>query len=240
MRIMRLDYVLANMGYGSRKDVKKIIKNGEVTIDKIICKDCSFKVNLSNSIVEVNGKKVEYKEYIYLMMNKPKGIISATFDNYHKTVVDILPDKFKNFDVFPVGRLDIDTEGLLILTNDGKLSYELLSPKKHVTKKYFAMVEGEINNEDIFRFKEGVILNDGYKTLPADLKILKNGIISEIEVLIHEGKFHQVKRMVKSIGKHVIYLKRVKMGGLELDKKLKLGEVKELSNIEVELLQKNM
>jgi len=154
-----------------------------------------------------------------------------------KTVVDILPDEFRHFDLFPAGRLDIDTEGLLLMTNDGQLAHELLSPKKHVPKKYYALIAGNVTEEDKRKFSEGVVLDDGYKTLPADMTILRSGERSEVELVICEGKFHQVKRMFEAVGKKVKYLRRIEMGGLKLDESLEPGECRELTEEELRLLK---
>lgn len=232
----RIDKVLANLGYGSRKDIKKMCKNGEVTIDGEIIKDSSFKFDPENSDIKVNGEEVIYREYIYLMMNKPQGVISATYDNLHETVIDIIDDEFKAFDPFPIGRLDRDTEGFLLISNDGKLSHKLLSPKKHIGKTYYAEVEGVVTDDDIERFKEGVYIDENYKTLPAKLNILESGAKSKIELTIMEGKFHQVKRMFQAVDKRVVYLKRLSMGVLKLDEDLELGEYRELSEIELDEL----
>ncbi|MFC5733521.1 pseudouridine synthase [Cytobacillus gottheilii] len=233
---MRIDKMLANLGYGSRKDVKKLLKNGSVTINEVAVKDGKQHVDPENDIVMIHGEQVEYKEYIYLMMNKPQGVISATEDTRHETVIDILEAEDVVFSPFPVGRLDKDTEGLLLLTNDGQLSHKLLSPKKHVPKTYFAVINSEVTEEDQEAFKKGVILDDGYETKPATLKILKSGLTSDIELTITEGKFHQVKRMFEAVGKRVMYLKRMSMGPLELDPSLELGEYRELTDDELELL----
>lgn len=232
----RLDKVLANMGYGSRKDVRKIVKAGEVTVNGTVAKDFSMHVDPEKDVIEVDGEVLEYKKYIYVMLNKPQGVISATEDDYDETVVDILPDEYKIFRPAPVGRLDKDTEGLLILTNDGELNHLLLSPKRHVPKKYYAKIQGAVTQDDVDKFKEGVVLDDGYKTMPGELFILKSDEISEIELIIYEGKFHQVKRMFEAVDKNVIYLKRIEMGPLKLDKNLELGESRELTKEEVELL----
>lgn len=233
----RLDKVLSNFGFGSRTEIKRAVKDGLVTIDGKIVKDSGLKVDPTESVVEMNGIKLNYRKYIYLMMNKPKGVISATTDNELKTVFDILPEKYKCFDLFPAGRLDIDTEGLVLMTNDGQLSHEILSPKKHVTKQYFAHVLGVVNDSDIEAFRTGVILDDGYKTLPALLEIIKSDEISEIKLSIVEGKFHQVKRMFEAVDKKVIYLKRLSMGRLCLDETLGLGECKELGEDDISLLK---
>ncbi|WP_432667587.1 pseudouridine synthase [Wukongibacter baidiensis] len=234
---MRLDKVLGNMGYGSRKDLKKHIKNGLVKVDGEVVKKSSIHVDPYESVIEVNGEKVEYKEYVYIVMNKPADVISATYDRNHSTVIDLLEEKYLPFEPFPMGRLDIDTEGMLILTNDGKLSHEMLSPKKHIPKTYYAHIEGRVNDEDIEAFKEGIVLDDGYKTLASELAIIESGDISKIQLTIYEGKFHQVKRMFQARNKKVVYLKRVAMGDLKLDEKLDLGEYRELTDEELDILK---
>ncbi|MDQ0272245.1 pseudouridine synthase [Cytobacillus purgationiresistens] len=234
---MRIDKMLANIGYGSRKEVKMLLKNGAVKLNGQAVRDAKQQVNPEEDAVMVNGETVVYKEFIYLMMNKPPGVISATEDSQHETVLDILEMDDLVFSPFPVGRLDKDTEGLLLLTNDGQLSHRLLSPKKHVPKTYFAVIDSEVIEEDIISFKKGVILDDGYETKPAELKILKSGITSDIELTITEGKFHQVKRMFESVGKRVVYLKRLSMGPLPLDETLELGEYRELTDEELSSIQ---
>lgn len=233
----RLDKILSNFGYGTRKDIKQTLKDGLVKVDGCITKDGSMHLDPKLSVIEINDEQLKYREFIYVMMNKPDGVISATFDNKLKTVVDMLPEEFQCFDLFPVGRLDIDTEGLLIMTNDGQLTHDLLSPKKHVPKKYYALIDGEVTQDDVNLFKQGVLLNDGFETLPADLEILRTGIISEIELVIYEGKFHQVKRMFESVGKKVKYLRRTEMGALKLDKSLQPGMCRELTEVELDLLK---
>ncbi len=233
----RLDKLLSNFGFGSRTEIKSIVKKGLVTVDGKIVKDSSVHVDPALSTIIINGIKLEYRKYIYLMMNKPQGVISATTDTRQKTVFDIMPEEYKCFDLFPAGRLDIDTEGLVLMTNDGQLAHEILSPKKHVTKQYYAHVMGIVDQADVEAFKEGVTLDDGYKTLPARLEIIKADEISEIKLSIVEGKFHQVKRMFEAVGKKVIYLKRLSMGQLRLDETLALGECKELTEEDVELLR---
>lgn len=228
----RVDKILSNFGFGTRREIKRLVKNGEVKVDGQVISDSGMHVDPKKSQIEISGQKLNYRQYIYIMMNKPAGVISATFDNKHKTVVDILPKEYKCFNLFPVGRLDIDTEGLLLLTNDGQLAHELLSPKKHVPKRYFAFIEGEVSEEDVRKFEAGLILEDGYKTLPAELYILDKGIYSSVEIVIYEGKFHQVKRMFEAVGKRVKFLKRVAMGSLILDKELAPGECRELTEEE--------
>lgn len=229
----RVDWILSNFGFGTRREIKQMVKNGEVKVDGEVIKDSGMHVDPKTSKIEISGQTLNYRQFIYIMMNKPSGVISATFDNKHETVVDLLPEEYKCFEPFPVGRLDIDTEGLMLLTNDGQLAHEILSPKKHVPKRYFANVEGEVTSEDVIKFEEGLVLEDGYKTLPAELYIIEQGESSRVEVVIYEGKFHQVKRMFEAVGKKVKYLKRVTMGNLVLDESLELGECRELMEDEL-------
>lgn len=234
---MRIDKMLANLGYGSRKEVKQLLKSGAVKVDDIVVKDAKQHVDTNNQTVTFNDEVIEYKEFIYLMMNKPQGVLSATEDGATKTVIDLLELGDQVYEPFPVGRLDKDTEGLLLITNDGHLAHRLLSPKKHVPKTYFAVIDGEVTDKDVADFSEGVTLDDGYETKPGALRILKSGIQSDIELTITEGKFHQVKRMFEAVGKRVVYLKRISMGPLPLDESLELGEYRELTDEEVDLLK---
>ncbi|KGA81592.1 rRNA pseudouridine synthase [Lysinibacillus fusiformis] len=236
---MRLDKLLANMGYGSRKEVKQLLKQKAVTVDGASVKDAAMHVDPEQQNVSVYGERVVYTEFVYFMMNKPPGVISATEDLRDETVIDLLEPLDQHFQPFPVGRLDKDTEGLLVLTNDGILAHNLLSPKKHVPKVYYAHIEGVVTEEDVEKFAEGVELDDGYMTKPGKLVILKSASQSEIELTIQEGKFHQVKRMFESVGKRVTYLKRISMGNLKLDDHLALGEYRELTAEELNCLQNN-
>ena len=233
----RLDKVLTHMGIGTRKEIKQMAKKGKIKVNAVITKDPGQHVVPTSDQIEVNGEVISYQEYIYLMLNKPPGILSATKDRCSEVVLDLLTEQHQSFQPFPVGRLDKDTEGLLLLTNDGKLTHKLLSPKKHVPKTYFAKIKGQVTEEDIDIFSKGVTLEDGYHTLPGQLTILASGELSEIELTIYEGKFHQVKRMFEAVGKKVTYLKRLSMGPLKLDKKLELGEYRELTAQEVQMLE---
>ncbi|MBH7496569.1 rRNA pseudouridine synthase [Clostridioides difficile] len=233
----RIDKILSNLGYGSRSEIKKYCKQGSVVVNGIEVSNPGTQVDTENDEILFNGEEVIYREYIYLMMNKPDGYISATTDKYDPTVLDLIDLSYLAFEPFPVGRLDKDTEGLLVLTNDGKLSHRVLSPKKHVPKTYYAKIDGVVTEEDVEAFLEGVVLDDGYKTMPSQLNILKSDDESEIELTIHEGKFHQVKRMFESVGKKVVYLKRLSMGNLKLDESLELGEYRELTDEEVKLIE---
>lgn len=234
----RLDKVLSNLGYGSRKEIKALVKSGVVTVNNEVVKDSGMSIDPDKAVIVVGEEKVNYRKYIYLMMNKPDGVVSATFDNYDETVVDLLDVDHAVFKPFPVGRLDKDTVGLLILTNDGELNHRLISPKWHVDKVYYAKIDKAVDDQDIREFEKGIVLDDGYKCMPAKLNILKadeGG--SEVEVTIQEGKFHQVKRMFQSVGKEVVYLRRIKFGPLPLDESLEEGEYRELSDDEVNMLR---
>ncbi|HFL2403277.1 TPA: pseudouridine synthase [Clostridioides difficile] len=233
----RIDKILSNLGYGSRSEIKKYCKQGSVVVNGSEVSNPGTQVDTENDEILFNGEEVIYREYIYLMMNKPDGYISATTDKYDPTVLDLIDLSYLAFEPFPVGRLDKDTEGLLVLTNDGKISHRVLSPKKHVPKTYYAKIDGVVTEEDVEAFLEGVVLDDGYKTMPSQLNILKSDDESEIELTIHEGKFHQVKRMFESVGKKVVYLKRLSMGNLKLDESLELGEYRELTDEEVKLIE---
>ena len=233
----RIDKILSNLGYGSRSELKKFCKNGLVRVNGKVINNPGVQVDVENDEIIFDGEKVTYKEFIYLMLNKPDGYISATFDKRDPIVLDLIDKEDLVFEPFPVGRLDKDTEGLLVLTNDGQLAHRVLSPKKHVPKTYYAKIEGVVTEEDIKAFAEGVTLDDGYETMPAELVILKSDEISEIELTIHEGKFHQVKRMFESVDKKVIYLKRLSMGKLKLDENLAHGEYRELTDEEVKMIE---
>ncbi|HGM3506549.1 TPA: pseudouridine synthase [Clostridioides difficile] len=233
----RIDKILSNLGYGSRSEIKKYCKQGSVVVNGSEVSNPGTQVDTENDEILFNGEEVIYREYIYLMMNKPDGYVSATTDKHDPTVLDLIDLSYLAFEPFPVGRLDKDTEGLLVLTNDGKLSHRVLSPKKHVPKTYYAKIDGVVTEEDVEAFLEGVVLDDGYKTMPSQLNILKSDDESEIELTIHEGKFHQVKRMFESVGKKVVYLKRLSMGNLKLDESLELGEYRELTDEEVKLIE---
>lgn len=235
---MRLDRYLANMGCGSRTEVKRLIRSGNVTVNAQPVKDESFQIDPGVDLVVCWGREVVYREYIYLMLNKPAGVVSATEDLKEKTVLDLIDPKYHNKGLFPVGRLDKDTEGLLILTNNGELGHKLLSPKKKVPKHYYARVTGIIGPEDFEAFRKGILLDDGYRTMPAELKLLHAGDPNEVIVVIQEGKYHQIKRMFQALGKRVVYLKRLAMGELTLDPNLKSGAYRELTDEEIGILSR--
>ena len=230
---MRLDRFLAETGFGSRSDVKKLIKKGGVTVNgESVCRP---EVHIDENCDEVFVGTVAavYRKFIYLMLNKPGGYVSATWDKKLPTVIDLLPEEYRHFEPFPVGRLDIDTEGLLILTNNGALAHRLLSPKSHVPKTYVARLEKPALPADAEAFREGVVIEGGYKTLPASLVPFSGGDGENwAEVVIAEGKFHQVKQMFEATGNKVEYLKRIKMNNLCLDSELPTGKMRELTKAE--------
>ena len=234
----RLDKIISNLGYGSRKDVKSFVKKGLIEVDGVVVKDNGISVDPEKSIIKVNGEEVLYRKFIYLIMNKPDGVISATHDSKDETVIDLLELDHQVFEPFPVGRLDKDTVGLLLLTNDGELNHRLISPKWHVDKVYYAKIDKKVDEKDMAAFKNGITLDDGYKCLEAKLEILNSSDEgSEIRLTIQEGKFHQVKRMFEAVGKKVTYLKREEFGGLLLDTDLQEGEYRELTDEELALLK---
>ena len=234
---MRLDKYLADMGAGTRSELKKEIRKGAASVDGNVVKDPGFSVDPS-SRVTFRGAEVRYEEFVYYMLNKPAGVISASEDSREATVVDLIDEPTRR-DLFPAGRLDRDTEGLLLITNDGALAHRLLSPKHHIDKTYFVKVSGVLTEADTASFLKGLVLSDGLECLPAELKILsvsEADDLSEAEVTIREGKFHQIKRMFSALGKEVIYLKRLSMGPLMLDPELEPGSYRRLTDAELESL----
>ncbi|GGM26265.1 pseudouridine synthase [Paraliobacillus quinghaiensis] len=233
---MRIDKLLANMGYGSRKEVKQLLKKGAVSQNETVVKDGKQQVDPEKDVITIFEEQVIYKPFVYFMLHKPSGVITATEDSRETTVIDLLEPDDLVLNPFPVGRLDKDTEGLLLITNDGKLAHQLLSPKKNVGKTYYAEIEGEVTEADIQDFAVGVTLDDGYLTKPAELEIITSGEQSKIHVTITEGKFHQVKRMFEAVDKSVLYLKRISMGEWKLDEALEKGEYRELTDEELSYL----
>ena len=234
---MRLDKCLADCGLGTRSEVKSLLKAKRITVNGKVVNNGKVQVNPETDEILFDGEKIQYEEFVYIMMNKPKGVVSATEDNLHKTVLDLIDPLYFKKGVFPVGRLDIDTHGLLLLTNDGELAHRLLSPKKHVTKIYQARVEGVMTPEDAVAFEKGIVLSDGTECMPARLDILSTTQDESIvQIHLKEGKFHQVKRMVKACGKTVVDLQRLTMGPLKLDESLALGESRPLTEEELESL----
>lgn len=232
---MRLDKFLADMNIGTRSEIKKMIRKGLVTVNNEVIKDSGVSVT-SDDEISFNGELISYQEYEYIMLNKPAGVISASEDKRQETVIDLLDERHRK-DLFPVGRLDKDTVGLLLITNDGQLAHDLLSPAKHVDKLYRAKVTGALDESDVKSFAQGIKIDDEFTALPAKLKIISSGDISEAEVTICEGKFHQIKRMFSALGHEVTWLKRVSMGPLTLDESLKEGEYRVLTTSEITALK---
>lgn len=233
---MRLDKFLVACAVGSRTEVKNFLKTGRVTVNGKKEKSAKLQIDEETDEICFDGQKLDYEEFVYYMMNKPQGVISATEDPKHKTVLDLLDDYARAKEVFPVGRLDIDTHGLLLLTNDGKLAHALLSPKRHVDKTYLARINGVMTDADVETFAQGVPLKD-FTCQPAKLELVSIDTEKEeslVRVTIAEGKFHQVKRMVAYCGKEVVNLQRLTMGTLTLDEELKRGEWRRLSKEELE------
>ena len=236
--MMRLDKYLCETGFGTRSQVKDLLKKGQVMVNGEVVKKPELKINETTDQILCQGKKAFYQKNIYLMLHKPAGVVSATEDNREKTVLDLVRPEDRKNSLFSVGRLDKDTEGLLLLTDDGELAHRLLSPKKHVDKTYFAKIDGQVTEEHVKQFREGLDIGDEKKTLPAVLTILLSGPVSEIEVTIHEGRFHQIKRMFEAVGCKVTYLKRLSMGSLVLDETLPPEEYRPLTEAELEGLTK--
>mgnify|MGYP000234699205 FL=1 len=236
---MRIDKFLANQDIGSRSQVKQYIKKGMISVNGIVCKSPEQKIDENADQISYNGKVIGYQKHHYYMLNKPSGCVSATNDNLHITVLDLLKASVPVKNLFPVGRLDIDTEGLLLITDDGELSHNLLSPSKHVAKTYFARIDGLATEEHIKAFKEGLDIGDDKPTKPGTL-VIKNTDLgtqtSEILLTITEGRYHQVKRSFEALGMKVTYLKRLSMGSLTLDEALAPGEFRELTETELQAL----
>ncbi|MDB4868546.1 MAG: rRNA pseudouridine synthase [Cohnella sp.] len=266
-KTIRLDRMLGNLGYGTRSGMKLLVRQGAVTVNGQQVKDPGMQIDPDIDEVVLDGETIRYRDTVYVLLHKPAGVVSATEDVRERTVLDLLDPEVTVFSPFPVGRLDKDTEGLLLLTNDGKLAHELLSPRKHVPKTYRALIAGQVGAAETEIFRRGVTLDDGYVTLPAELAVLASANAAEapghpkmaeafarvsadssawadsdtvcwIELTIHEGKFHQVKRMFEAVGRKVVYLRRVSMGPLRLDPGLAPGEWRELTDEETESLRK--
>ena len=236
--LMRLDKYLSNMGVGTRTEVKGMIRKGRVQVNGCVVKTPDIKIKPEEDAVSVDGETITYEKYRYFMFHKPAGCITATEDPMQKTVMDYFEVNKKDT-LFPVGRLDKDTEGLLLVTDDGALAHALLSPKKKIGKTYFAIIDGEVTEEDVVAFSKGLDLGN-FTSMPAKLEIRKAGMVSEIIVTIYEGKFHQVKRMFEAVGKKVTYLKRLSMGALCLDENLSKGEYRPLTEEEIQMCKANL
>lgn len=235
---MRLDKFLGSCGLGSRKQLKEYIKNGMVCVDGEVASKPEMNVDPTKNEILFSGESLteDYKEFRYYLLNKPQGVVSATRDNHDETVLDLIDTGYDN-NLSPVGRLDKDTEGLLIITNDGKLSHRLLSPKKHVEKEYEVYTRNPLTDKDIKKLETGVDIGDEEPTLPAKAFIENRDGEEILHLIIHEGRFHQVKRMLEAVGNEVVFLRRIRMGGLVLDPDLEPGEYRELSEDELKLLK---
>lgn len=236
MAIYRLDKYLSDAGLGTRTEVKQFIKKGLVTVNTTIAKRPEQKINTDTDTIRFQNEEIKYSEYEYYLLNKPAGYVSATKDNTAPTVISLIESN--HTDLFPVGRLDKDTEGLLLITNDGTLSHKLLTPKRHVDKVYYAIVEGLVDESDILAFKNGLNIGDEDLdiALPSKLEVLRyeqENNLSYIEVTLHEGKFHQVKRMFQAVGKNVSYLKRIRFGTLSLPEDMETGSYRLLTESEL-------
>ena len=231
--MMRLDKMLAHLGYGSRKEVKEFIRKGYVLVNGEVITNDDFKVDELNDEVVIADESVSYETNIYIMLNKPDGYISATYDNNDPTVLDLI-EGYEKRGLFPVGRLDKDTVGLLLITNDGKLAHKLLAPKSHVDKTYYLKYSGTLPKDYEKRFEDGIVLDDGYKCMSAKLIDMGN---NEANIIIKEGKYHQVKRMLEALGCSVTYLKRIEFGPIKLDEALNEGKYRFLSEEEISSLK---
>ena len=231
----RLDKIIASQGKYSRSEVKKLVKGGRITVGGTVVKSADMKLD-EGSDIAIDGVSINYRKHIYIMLNKPQGVISATEDRTQKTVLDLVPEELYRNGLFPAGRLDGDTTGFVLITDDGDFAHRILSPKNHIMKTYHATLRDELTDDDIVRFKEGLTLGDGTECLDAYVRVLEKGETNLAEIKICEGKYHQVKRMFASIGNKVLALRRVKMGGLDLDSSLPEGECREITAEEIELL----
>lgn len=239
---MRLDKFLSEVGLGSRKEVKQLLKKKVITVNGHLVNDGKKQVDENNDKIAYLDEELTYQKFYYYLLNKPQGVISATEDKKDETVIDLLSDKAFREDLFPVGRLDKDTEGLLLLTNDGQLAHQLLAPKKHVDKEYYAIIDGIVTEQECQLFQQGFALKNGERVKASQLTIEdidEENNCSKIRLVIQEGKFHQVKRMFEAVDKKVVYLKRLRMGNLWLDETLDLGEYRPLTETELEQLKNN-
>ena len=232
----RIDKIIASQGQYSRSEVKKLVKGGRVTLDGRVIKSSDEKADPDKNIIAIDGKAVNYKKHIYIMLNKPQGVVSATEDRDHPTVIDLVPKDLRRDGLFPAGRLDGDTVGFVLITDDGDFAHEILSPKNHIMKTYHATLQRDLTQEDIDAFKNGIELKDGTLCLEAEVTAIDSDK-PMAQVKICEGKYHQVKRMFAALGNKVLYLKRVKMGELYLDENLEEGQCREITPEELTLIK---
>lgn len=233
MPIMRLDKFFSSQGLASRREVKKYMDAKAIYVNGEPAHKLDQKIDPQRDEVLLQGKRVQYKEHLYLMLNKPQGVVSATNDREHRTVLDLVPPEFYREGLFPAGRLDKDTTGFVLLTDDGDFAHRMLAPKNHISKVYQARINVHFSREQIEHFAEGVVLKDGFVCLPAKLRILEDGPNPLVEITLHEGKYHQIKRMVAACGGKVLTLHRVQLGGLMLDDRLAPGEMREILHKEL-------
>ncbi|MFZ2538017.1 MAG: pseudouridine synthase [Oscillospiraceae bacterium] len=239
MPIMRLDKFFSSQEFFSRKDIKMFVKKGNIKINTIVAKSHEEKINTDKDTIYLNNEMVEYKPYLYIMLNKPQGVVSATNSKSHQTVLDLIPPNLFRSDLFPAGRLDKDTEGFVLITNDGDFAHHILSPKNHIEKRYIAVLDGRITPEGIAQIEAGITLADDTICQTAKLTVLDDSDTPSVEVSICEGKYHQIKRMFGVLGLGVDYLKRIQMGHLQLDPKLELSECREILHKEIEEILAN-
>ena len=233
----RIDKIIASQGQYSRSEVKKLVKDGRVTLDGKVIKSSDVKADPDKNDIAIDGKSIGYKKHLYIMLNKPQGVVSATEDTDHTTVIDLVPKSLKRDGLFPAGRLDGDTVGFVLITDDGDFAHKILSPKNHIMKTYHATLQRPVTQDDIDAFRNGIELKDGTLCLEAQVRPI-DGDEPMAEIKICEGKYHQVKRMFAALGNKVVFLKRVKMGNLSLDESLEEGQCRELTAEELELIQK--
>ena len=234
MEMIRLDkFISSQVPSLSRKDVKELVKKGRVTLDGKPVKAADVKFDAETACVAVDGKAIGYKKHLYIMLNKPSGVVCATRDGLSATVLELLPPELRRDGLFPAGRLDKDTEGFVLITSDGDLAHRMLAPKSHVDKEYFVRLESPLRNDAKDIIASGMTLSDGTKCMPAELEPISP---TECKIIVHQGMFHQVKRMFEALDNKVIYLKRIRIGGVWLDESLKIGEVRELDENEKDRL----
>ncbi len=236
--LQRLDKLIASQGRFSRREVQELIKNGAVKVNGITVRDRGAKSDDEKDIICVNGEQLDFQRFVYIMLNKPKGVVSATNDKNEKTVIDLVPKEFKGRNLFPAGRLDITTTGFVLVTDDGDFAHRILSPKNHIEKTYEARLAESVTEGQLEAVRNGIGLKDGTKCLPAKVTVLADGEKPLVEIKICEGKYHQIKRMFAAAGNGVIELKRTQMGGLTLDVSLKEGECRLLDAHEVQKIEK--
>lgn len=237
----RLDKTIADQGTASRKEIKELIYKGLITVNGVVVKNAALQVDWDKDIVCVSGQTLQLRKHLYLMLNKPTGVVSATDDPRFPTVIDLIPERWLRKGLFPAGRLDKDTRGFVLITDDGEFAHDILSPKKHVPKTYLAKLNGCITSEMKVDFSKGVNINDEYVTLPASLELMENTSDGDlVKVILHEGMYHQIKRMFKAFGLTVTDLKRIRMGCLDLDSLLAEGDCRELSAEELALIKQSL